>query len=90
MELPLQVSLTPEQLAAIRAGDGLARFVDLENHLTYYVISQPQTPVLDDELDDDYVRGKLAEAAQDSSHGDVADWKIDEIKHELRARISKN
>jgi hypothetical protein len=76
--------LTTEQLAGINAGDGHARFVDPATHVVYHVIAQTESPP----LDDDYVRAKLAEAQADVDRGDVADWNVDELKQELRARLA--
>jgi hypothetical protein len=84
METPYQAPLTPEQLAAINAGDGFARCEDPVTHVQYQLIrDEPIT------LDDDYFREKLAEAQADVDRGDVAEWNVDEIKRELAERLSK-
>jgi hypothetical protein len=83
MEPTHQVSLTPEQLAAINAGGGFAHCEDPATHVHYHLI-QYELPT----LDDDYIREKLAEAQADIDRGNVADWDVEEINRELHARLA--
>src|SRR3954447_26002508 len=68
MEPTHQVSLTPEQLAAISAGGGFAHCEDPATHVHYHLI-QYELPT----VDDDYIRSKLAEAQVDSTR---ETWRI--------------
>jgi hypothetical protein len=63
MDFSLQVPLTPEQLAAVHAGGGIARVEDPVTHRVYYLIEQSTPPTLDDE----YFREKVDEAYADGS-----------------------
>ena len=85
MEKIFQAALTPEQLAAIKAGGGFAHFEDTKNHVHYHLVQyEPPT------LDDDYIREKLAEAQASIDRGDVADWNVEELKREFREAFAKN
>ena len=82
METPYPAPLTAEQLAAIHAGEGHARFIDPGTQVVYHLIAQTEPP----SLDDDYVREKLAEAQADVDRGAVAEWDLEEVKREFRER----
>jgi signal transduction protein with GAF and PtsI domain len=84
MDTPYQAPLTPEQIAAINAGDGFALCEDPATHVQYQLIRNEEIT-----LDDDYFREKLAEAQADVDRGEVAEWNVDEIKRELAERLSK-
>ena len=84
MDTPHQVSLTPEQLAAVDAGGGFAQFVDPASHFVYYLIKQSDPPTIDDE----YVREKLAEAEDDIRQGNFGPWDVEELKRELGERLA--
>ena len=79
MDIPLQASLTPEQLAAVQAGNGFARVEDPNTHRIYILIEQSGTPT----ISDDYVRGKIDEAY---AEGDVGPLDMEVIKAEFRRR----
>jgi hypothetical protein len=84
MDTPHQASLTPEQLAAVDAGGGIAQFVDPASNFVYYLIKQSNPPT----IGDDYVREKLAEADDDIRQGNFAQWNLDEMKQKLRERLA--
>lgn len=58
MDTPLQVPLTAEQMAAVQAGNGLARIEDPTTHRIFVLIEQ--TAVSADR--DEYYRRKIEEA----------------------------
>lgn len=84
MESPHPAPLTPEQLAAINAGDGCARCEDPASHVVYLLIKQGEPSA----VDDDYIREKLAEAQADIDSGNVADWNVEEVRRKLRERLA--
>jgi hypothetical protein len=84
MDSFLQTPLTPDQLAAVEAGGGYARFEDPRTHEIYHLIRQGTASA----IDDDYIRRKLAEAQSDVDQGKVAAWNVDEFKSELRRTIT--
>ena len=84
MDSAHQAPLTPEQLAAINAGGGLAHCEDPVTHVQYQLIQlQPST------VDDDYIRAMLAEAQASVERGEVSDWNVEEIKGEARSRLAR-
>ena len=84
MEKIFQAALTPEQLAAITTGGGIAHFEDPTSHVHYHLVQyEPPT------LDEDYIREKLAEAQASIDRADVADWDVDELKLEFREILAK-
>ena len=85
MEMTRPASFTPEQLAAVRDGEGYAQLRDPETNRVFVVIEQPEPPTIGDE----YVREKLDEAINASECGDVAEWDVDALKAELRQRLAK-
>ncbi len=84
MEPTHQVSLTPEQLAAITAGGGFAQCEDPVTHVQYQLIQVDPSAV-----DDDYIREKIAEAQDDVDNGNIAEWNLNEIKQKLHARLAE-
>ncbi|MDZ4657622.1 MAG: hypothetical protein SH868_08590 [Bythopirellula sp.] len=83
MDLPLQISLTPELIAAVQAGAGCVRFEDPETHRMYLLAEQYEAV-----LDDNYFREKLAEARHESEMGLSEPWDVEGLKAELRARYA--
>ena len=79
VDAPLQVSLTPEQLAAVQAGNGFARVEDPTTHRVYFLIEQPKAP----SINDDYVRQKIDEAY---AEGDLGPLDMEAVKAEFRRR----
>ena len=82
METPHSAPLTPEQLSALDAGDGFARFEDPQTHIVYTVTREPA----EREYDDDYIREKIAEAY---AGGDKSfkPLDMDAIRAELTRRV---
>ena len=85
MNEPLPVPLSPEQLAAVQAGDGYAHLVD-PNTQQIYLLAESAVPT----VDEDYVCEKLDEAQASVDRGDIADWSLNEMKNEVRQRIAQN
>jgi hypothetical protein len=84
METPYLNPLTPQQIAALEAGDGLMVGQDPTTHRTYLLIEQVEPT-----LSEDYIRGKLDEAQASIDRGAAVDWDVEEIKAEVRQRISQ-
>ncbi len=84
MDIPRQAPLSAEQLAAVREGGGYAHLVDPNTHQVYF-LTEPIAPT----IDDDYVRAKLDEAQTSIDLGEVSEWNVEEIKAEVRQRLSK-
>ncbi len=82
METPPQTSLTPEQVAAVQAGGGLARAEDPATHRVYFLVEQPEPPTLDDA----YVREMVEEAYAD---GDFEPLDMDVVKAESWRRQAR-
>ena len=81
MEPTHQVSLTPEQIAAIHAGGGFAFCEDPSTHVHYQLIQvEPAT------IDDDYIRAKVEEAYSDRAGIQPLDMAA--TKAELTRRLS--
>ena len=77
-----QIPLTPEQIAALTSSGGFVQCQDPATHVHYQLIQyEPPT------LDENYIRAKLAEAAQDVEEGRIAKWDVEEIKREVRLRL---
>jgi hypothetical protein len=79
MDASYQTPLTPEQLAAVQAGQGFARVEDPVTHRVYFLIEQPEPPT----IDDDYVRAKIDEAY---AVGGIAPLDMNAIKAEFARR----
>jgi len=84
METPYLNPLTPQQIAALEAGNGLMVGEDPATHRVYMLIEQVAPS-----LDDAYVREKLAEAQASIDRGEAAEWNVDEIKAAVRKRLSE-
>lgn len=81
METTHQARLTPEQLAAINAGGGIAQCEDPTTHVRYQLIQcEPSC------IDDDYVREKVEEAYADAAGVEPLDMAA--IKAELQRRLA--
>jgi hypothetical protein len=83
MESSFLNPLTPQQIAALEAGNGLMVGEDPATHRVYMLIEQVVPSI-----DDDYVRARLAEAQSSIDRGQVADWNVDEIKAVVRQRLA--
>jgi len=84
MEPSRLIALTPEQIAAMTAGGGLAECEDPNTHVHHRLIK-----LVPKAVDDDYIREMLAEAAASVARGEYADWDAEEIKRECRERFEK-
>lgn len=83
METPYLNPLTPQQVAALEAGNGLMVGEDPATHRVYMLIEQVAPSI-----DDAYVQEKLAEAQASIDRGESADWDVEEIKAVVRQRLS--
>lgn len=79
MEAPNLIPMTPEQIAALDAGESFVQAQDPATHRRYLLIEQ-----IEPKLDDEYVREKLAEGLASSKAGEVSDWDVEEFKRQLR------
>jgi len=83
MDAPRPVPLSPEQIAAVREGDGYAHLVDPNTQQVYF-LTEPFVPT----IDESYVREKLEEAQASLDRGEVSDWDVEEIKAEVRQQLA--
>jgi hypothetical protein len=81
MDTSFHAPLTPEQLAAVQAGNGFAKVQDPATHRVYFLIEQSVAPT----ISDDYVRRKIEEAY---AEGDLGRLDMEAIKAEFRHRQS--
>jgi hypothetical protein len=79
MDASFQVPLTPEQLAAVQAGDGFARVEDPQTHRVYFLIEEAKPVTLDQE----YFRDKVEEAY---AGGGLEPLDMAAVKAEFRRR----
>ena len=84
METPHPIPMTPEQLAAVEAGQGVAHVQDPKTGHIYLLIEQGQKPA----LSDDYFRKKLGEGIAESDRGQSKPWDVDQLKDDLRRRYA--
>jgi hypothetical protein len=74
--------VTPEQVAAVAAGNGFAHAEDPITHRVYLLVEQGQAP----NLADDYFRQQLAEGLAESERGESEPWDVAAMKSDLRRR----
>lgn len=84
MNNPVPIAMTPEQLAAVQAGQGVAHVQDPNTQRVYILIEQGQQPT----LSDDYFREKIAEGLAESERGESKPWNVNERKDDLRRRYA--
>ncbi len=84
MKNPAPIAMTPEQLAAVQAGQGVAHVQDPNTQRVYILIEQGQQPT----LSDDYFREKLAEGLAESQRSESKPWNVTELKDDLRRRYA--
>jgi hypothetical protein len=82
MSVPVPTHVTPEQVAAIEAGNGLAHAEDPATHRLYLIVEQGQAPT----LSNDYFRQKLSEGVAEAERGECQPWDVEGMKAELRRR----
>jgi hypothetical protein len=74
--------LSPEQIAAIDAGNGIAWCEDPTTHVQYQLIKCDQPPI-----GDEYVREKIAEGDADAAKNGFVPLDMARIKRELQRRL---
>ena len=77
------MSMTPEQIAAVQAGKGVAHVQDPSTGRVYLLIEQGQQPT----LSEDYFRAKIGEGITESQRGESKPWNANELKDDLRSRF---
>lgn len=76
------VHITPEQIAAVTAGNGIAHIEDPTTRRIYLLVEQGQAPT----LSDDYFREKIAVGIAEADRGECQLWDVDQLKADLRRR----
>jgi hypothetical protein len=76
------VPITPDQLAAVAAGNGFAHVEDPATHRVYLLVEQGKAPT----LGDDYFRDKIAAGIAERDRGECQPWDVDQLKADLRQR----
>ena len=76
------VSITPEQLAAVSAGNGFAHVEDPATHRVYLLVEQGKAPT----LSDDYFREKIAVGIAERDRRECQPWDVEQLKADLRRR----
>jgi hypothetical protein len=76
------VPITPEQLAAVAAGNGFAHIEDPATHRVYLLVEQGKAPA----LSDDYFREKIAAGMAERDRGECQPWDVEHLKADLRRR----
>lgn len=66
------IHVTPEQIAAISAGNGFAHAEDPATHRVYLLVEQGKAPTLSDE----YFRQKLADGVAEADRGECRAWNV--------------
>lgn len=79
------VTLTPEQVAAVTAGQGLVYAEDPSTHQLYTLIRQ-EAPTIHS---DDELRLKIAEGLAELARGERIPWDVDAFKLRLAERLSR-
>ncbi len=74
--------ITPDQIAAVAAGNGFAHVEDPATHRIYLLVDQGQAPT----LSDDYFRQKVAAGLAEADRGECQPWDIETLKTELKNR----
>ncbi len=82
MSTPGHVPITPEQLAAVAAGNGFAHVEDPATHRVYLLVEQGKAPA----LTDDYFRNKIAVGIAQLDRGECQPWDVEQLKADLRRR----
>lgn len=77
------LSLTPEQIAAVTAGGGLAEAIDPATEGRYLLVQRCEAPP----LEDDYFREKTAAAIASLARGEGRVWDVDDLKAKLAERL---
>jgi hypothetical protein len=78
--------LTPEQIAALTAGNGFAHVEDPETHRKYLVVDQGAAPTLAEE----YVKKKVLDGISELDSGLGKTWDPDSIREQLDRRLGRD
>lgn len=78
------VPITPEQLAAVAAGNGFAHIEDPATHCVYLLVEQGKAP----QLSDHYFREKIAAGIAERDRGECQPWDVERLKADLRRRYA--
>lgn len=79
----IPLALTPEQLAALAAGQAVVHAQDPQTKRRYTLIDEEPQRLTVDEL-----RAMLQEAVDESDRGECRPWDVEEVKEELRRRLA--
>lgn len=74
--------ITPDQVAAVAAGNGFAHVEDPATHRIYLLVDQGRAPTLADE----YFQAKIAEGLAEADRGQCQAWDVAAMKADLRRR----
>jgi hypothetical protein len=99
MKNPHPVAKTPEQIAAVQSGQGVAHVQDPSTQRIYVLIEQGlieqgliEQGLIEQghqpTLSDDYFREKLGEGLAESDRGESKPWDVSELKDVLRRRYA--
>ncbi len=80
------LALTPEQVAAVAAGGGIAHAEDPTTHARYTLVDCRCETTHSDE----FLRDKLAEGTAQLERGEGIDWDLDAFKQRLAERLEKD
>lgn len=80
------VPITPEQLAAVLAGNGFAHVEDPVTHRVYLLVDQGTAPT----LSDDYFRDKIAAGIAERDQGECQPWNAEQLKADLRRHDARS
>jgi hypothetical protein len=78
--------VTPDQVAAVAAGNGFAHVEDPATRRIYLLVDQGQAPT----LTDDYFRQKIAEGLAEADRGASRPWDVAAMKANLIRRHGKS
>jgi hypothetical protein len=76
------VPITPEQLAAVSAGNGFAHIEDPASHRVFLLVEQGSAPT----LSDDYFRERIAAGIAERDRGECQVWDVEQLKADLLQR----
>lgn len=74
--------MTPELLAAIQTGEGVAHLHDPASGRVFLLVEQCHLS----ELSDEYFRAKIRKGITESERGESQPWNASDLKSELRQR----
>jgi hypothetical protein len=74
--------ITPDQIAAVAAGNGFAHVEDPATRRVYLLVDQGQAPA----LSEDYFRQEVAEGLAEADRGESRPWDVEAMKADLMRR----